>query len=73
MKNRMSKLHQLFKTFGKNFIDSTLVWIILAGIMSFAVFTFIKNAQTGGTAAVVICAVCVIVVIIAMSGASFIL
>lgn len=61
-----------FKTFGKNFIDSTLVWIILAGIMSFAVFTFIKNAQTGGTAAVVICAVCVIAVIIAMSGASFI-
>ena len=24
MKNWMSKLHQLFKTFGKNFIDSSL-------------------------------------------------
>lgn len=61
-----------FKAFGKNFLDSTLVWIILAGFMSAVIFAMLKFLSGSGYAAMAVCVVCIILAIIIMSGGTFI-
>ena len=61
-----------FKSFGKNFLDSTLVWIVLAGIMSAVVFIFVKALGGEGYAAMAVCVLCIITAIIVMSGGTFV-
>ncbi len=61
-----------FKTFGKNFIDATLVWIILAGVMSAIGFVFVRFLAGSGYAAMAVCVVCIIAAIVVMSGGTFI-
>lgn len=55
-----------FKTFASNFINSTLVWIISAGILSAAIFFFWVGMTTGGKSYMAVCVICIIVGIIVL-------
>lgn len=52
-----------FRAFASNFLNSTLVWIVFAGIMSALVYGFIWGFTVGGSmAACVLCAIGAIIV-----------
>lgn len=52
-----------FKTFAVNFLNSTLVWIIFAGVMSALVYGIVWSFTAGGNMAV--CVLCIIGAILA--------
>ncbi|MCM1307402.1 MAG: YesL family protein [Butyrivibrio sp.] len=59
-----------FRAFASNFLNSTLVWIIFAGIMSALVYGFIWGFTSGANMAA--CILCAIGVIIAGAGGTFV-
>lgn len=57
-----------FKSFKNNFIDSTLVWIILAGFGSAAIFFLINmlSSDGGGVAIAIIMVCCIVLLFVLM-------